>query len=263
MSVETGPDHSMQYTRQVYIQNIQFLICYMVDITQPRRTYQSVYIQYNDIFIHTGRTYIWIFIILLQLFEVMTFILLLCLSQAEIRYLPSDFHSYFMIWIIVSLSLKWINSSILDVMQLYKTCRISIYALHDIIKWNSSSISWLLQILHVLSSRFKLLKHPISICKGRMPNLIVLKVISLFQVNIAFKTKGNVNIKLRLVWDFDCLHFAQYISISPNCINCKQTWCKKIYCMDRVSWLKPLTLTYIWVELTMKFRVHRLKQVDI
>ncbi len=53
------------------------------------------------------------------------------------------------------------------------------------------------------------------------------------------KTNGNVNIKL---WDFDCLHFAQYISISPHGIDCKQTWCKKIYCMDRFSWLKPLNV---------------------
>ncbi len=45
---------------------------------------------------------------------------------------------------------------------------------------------------------------------------------------------------MRLVWDLDFLHFAQYISISPHGIDCKQTWCKKIYCMDRVSWLKPL-----------------------
>ncbi len=44
----------------------------------------------------------------------------------------------------------------------------------------------------------------------------------------------------RLMWDFDCLHFAQYILISPHGIDCKQTWCKKIYRMDRVSWLKPL-----------------------
>ncbi len=62
----------------------------------------------------------------LQLFEVfiviMTFSLLLCLCQAEIRYLWSDFHSYFIIWINCFLSLKWINSSILDVMQLYMTC---------------------------------------------------------------------------------------------------------------------------------------------
>ncbi len=34
------------------------------------------------------------------------------------------------------------------------------------------------------------------------------------------KTKGNVNIKLR---DFDWLHFAQYISISPHDIDCKGT----------------------------------------
>ncbi len=58
------------------------------------------------------------------------------------------------------------------------------------------------------------------------------------------KTKGNMNIKLwdLQVWDFDCLHFAQYISISPHGIDCKQTWYKKIYCMDRVSWLKPLIM---------------------
>ncbi len=51
------------------------------------------------------------------------------------------------------------------------------------------------------------------------------------------KTKGNVKIKLG---DFDCLHFAQYILISPHGIDGKQTWFKKIYRMDRVSWLKPL-----------------------
>ncbi len=48
----------------------------------------------------------------------------------------------------------------------------------------------------------------------------------------------------RLVWDFDCLHFAQYILISPHVIDCKQSWCKKIYPMDRVSWLKPLSMCY-------------------
>ncbi len=51
------------------------------------------------------------------------------------------------------------------------------------------------------------------------------------------KTKGNMKIKLR---NFDCLHFAEYILISPHGIDCKQTWCKNIYHMDRVSWLKPL-----------------------
>ncbi len=47
----------------------------------------------------------------------------------------------------------------------------------------------------------------------------------------------------RLVWDFDCLHFAQYILISPHGIDCKKNWCKKIYRMDRVSWLKPLNMS--------------------
>ncbi len=37
---------------------------------------------------------------------------------------------------------------------------------------------------------------------------------------------------VRLVWEFDCLHFAKYISNIPHDINCKQTWCEKIYCMD-------------------------------
>ncbi len=74
--------------------------------------------------------------------------------------------------LIFSLSLKWINSSVVDVMQLCMTCQISICALQDIIKWNSSSISWLLQIVHVLSSRFKLLKCSVSMYKGMMPNLI-------------------------------------------------------------------------------------------
>ncbi len=35
-------------------------------------------------------------------------------------------------------------------------------------------------------------------------------------------------------------HFAQYISMSPHGIGCKQTWCKKIYLMNRATWLNPL-----------------------
>ncbi len=45
-----------------------------------------------------------------------------------------------------------------------------------------------------------------------------------------------------LMWDFDCLYFAQYISISPHDIGCKQPWCRKIHHMNRASWLNPLTL---------------------
>ncbi len=47
---------------------------------------------------------------------------------------------------------------------------------------------------------------------------------------------------VRLVWEFDCLHFAQYISIRPNGINCirKQTGCKMICLMIRATWLNPL-----------------------
>ncbi len=46
---------------------------------------------------------------------------------------------------------------------------------------------------------------------------------------------------LRLVWEFHCLHFVQFISMSPHGIGCKQTWCKKIYRMNRATWLNPLT----------------------
>ncbi len=46
------------------------------------------------------------------------------------------------------------------------------------------------------------------------------------------KTKGNVNIKLRDLCETDCLHFAPDILISPHGIDCKQSWCKKIYRMD-------------------------------
>ncbi len=49
---------------------------------------------------------------------------------------------------------------------------------------------------------------------------------------------------VRFVWEFDCLHFAQYISIRPHgidckqtwCIDCKQTWCKTIYHINRATW---------------------------
>ncbi len=66
----------------------------------------------------------------------------------------------------------------------------------------------------------------------------------IYQMNIAIwlnpflKTKVSVNIKL---WDFACLHFAQYILISQHGIDCKQTWCKPIYCMNGASWLNTRT----------------------
>ncbi len=52
---------------------------------------------------------------------------------------------------------------------------------------------------------------------------------------------------VRLVWDFDCLHFAQHFNRSHG-IDCKQTWCKKIYHMNRVSWLNPLTYLLMWTS---------------
>ncbi len=55
------------------------------------------------------------------------------------------------------------------------------------------------------------------------------------------------NIKLWNLCEFDCLHFAQYISISPHGIDCKQTWCKRIYHMNRASWLNPLI--FMWSQL--------------
>ncbi len=59
---------------------------------------------------------------------------------------------------------------------------------------------------------------------------------------ITFKTKGNVNIEL---WDL-CESLIVYILLSTcqwvhmALAVCKQTWCKKIYHMNRVSWLNPL-----------------------
>ncbi len=37
------------------------------------------------------------------------------------------------------------------------------------------------------------------------------------------KTKENMNIKLLGLCQFDCLHFAQYMSMSPHGISCKHT----------------------------------------
>ncbi len=68
---------------------------------------------------------------------------------------------------------------------------------------------------------------------------------------------------VRLVWEFDCLHFAKYISIWPHGIDCKQTWscwCLKIYHMNRATWLNPLWkclvvtleyLTYHWQHISV------------
>ncbi len=55
------------------------------------------------------------------------------------------------------------------------------------------------------------------------------------------------HIVVRLAWEFDCLHFAQYIWISPHGIGCKQTWSKKIYRMNRATWLNTLLgWSYAW-----------------
>ncbi len=43
-----------------------------------------------------------------------------------------------------------------------------------------------------------------------------------------------------IVWEFDCLHFAQSISIRPHDIESKHTWYKNIYCINRATWLNPV-----------------------
>ncbi len=48
------------------------------------------------------------------------------------------------------------------------------------------------------------------------------------------------DIIVRIVWQFDWLHFAQYITVSPHGIGCKWTWYKKIYRMNRATWLNSL-----------------------
>ncbi len=53
-----------------------------------------------------------------------------------------------------------------------------------------------------------------------------------------FRRKREHNV-VQLVWDFACWHVAQYILIRQS-IDCKQTWCWKIYCINRASWLNPL-----------------------
>ncbi len=49
------------------------------------------------------------------------------------------------------------------------------------------------------------------------------------------KTKGNMNMKLSDLCETGCLYFVQYISVSQHGIDCKQTWRKKIYCMNSSS----------------------------
>ncbi len=64
---------------------------------------------------------------------------------------------------------------------------------------------------------------------------------------------------VRLVWDFDCLHIAQYISKSPHGIGCKQTWCKKIYHMYIISWLNLLiqvSILYVLLPHVMTKSAH-------
>ncbi len=57
------------------------------------------------------------------------------------------------------------------------------------------------------------------------------------------KTKENVNIKMQDLCETLIVYiFAQYISISPHGIDCKYTWCKKIYHINRASWLKLLSV---------------------
>ncbi len=97
--------------------------------------------------------------------------------------------------------------------------------------------------------RFRYGEHPVkAIIRGSFCSNVVSKHANHMTMTTSWqimpwsdclKTKRE-NKVARHVWDFDCLHFAQYILISPHGIDCKQTWCKKIYDMNRVSWLKPL-----------------------
>ncbi len=57
---------------------------------------------------------------------------------------------------------------------------------------------------------------------------------------ISFRQRKRQHNVVRLVWEFDYLHFAQYISMSPHGIGYKQTWGKKIYRTNRATWLNPL-----------------------
>ncbi len=57
---------------------------------------------------------------------------------------------------------------------------------------------------------------------------------------------------MRLVWDFKYSHFTQYIWISPHGIDSQQNWCKKIYHMNRHSWLNTLLLVCPWSMLLPK-----------
>ncbi len=58
---------------------------------------------------------------------------------------------------------------------------------------------------------------------------------------------------VRLLWDFDCLHFAQYITIGPHDIYCKQAWCKVIHHMDRVSWLTTVIIICYNAHITTQY----------
>ncbi len=57
---------------------------------------------------------------------------------------------------------------------------------------------------------------------------------------ITLRQKKREHKVVRLVLEFDCLHYAQYISIRPNGIDCKQSWYKKIYRMNSANWLNSL-----------------------
>ncbi len=46
------------------------------------------------------------------------------------------------------------------------------------------------------------------------------------------------------MWDFDCLHFAQYILINAHIIDCKQSGCKKIYRMEELVDWNPCVCQY-------------------
>ncbi len=88
---------------------------------------------------------------------------------------------------------------------------------------------------------FRLLISPMHITWLRPP------VTRFSHDRITLKQKETEHKVVWLVWEFDCLHFAQYISMSPHGIGCKQTWCKKIYRMIRATWLKPLyMINFYW-----------------
>ncbi len=93
-----------------------------------------------------------------------------------------------------------------------------------------------------LFNRFKAFSTPFIMRSNPINFLYNLDHVTLWCVEVGPVTRENVNIKLlEIVWEFDCLHFTQYMPMSRHDIGSQQT----SYPPDVRSWWETFTKLFL------------------